>query len=93
MQASMCLYWRKEDNYVLSCPTSSGFSGYYYGPKTEIQSACFRKSDDRPLATMIQGDHLIFYVNVHPATIYVIKSKKVAEGYKQFFMMLWNMAK
>ena len=42
---------------------------------------------------MIQGDHLIFYVNVHPATIYVIKSKKVAEGYKQFFMMLWNMAK
>ena len=46
-----------------------------------------------PLATMIQGDHLIFYVNVHPATIYVIKSKKVAEGYKQFFMMLWNMAK
>jgi len=45
-----------------------------------------------PLATMIQGDSLMFYVNVNPATIYVIKSKKVAEGYKQFFMMLWEMA-
>ncbi len=45
-----------------------------------------------PLATVIQGDTLSFYVNVHPATIYVIKSKKVADGYKIFFNMLWNMA-
>jgi sugar-specific transcriptional regulator TrmB len=44
-----------------------------------------------PLATVIQGDTLSFYVNVHPATIYVIKSKKVAEGYKTFFKMLWEM--
>lgn len=78
---------------------------YYLAP--EVQASRGATIDERqqfklrvlknlttgPLATMIQGDNLIFYVNVHPATIYVIRSKKVAEGYKQFFQMLWNMAK
>jgi sugar-specific transcriptional regulator TrmB len=45
-----------------------------------------------PLATAIQGDLLIFYVNVQPVTMYVIRSKKVADGYRDFFMMLWELA-
>lgn len=45
------------------------------------------------ITTMIQGDNLVFYSNVKPASIYVIKSAKVAESYKDFFMMLWEMAK
>lgn len=43
-----------------------------------------------PLVTMVEGDNLIFYVNVYPTSIYVIKSKKVAEGYRQFFLTLWE---
>lgn len=43
-----------------------------------------------PLVTMVQGDNLIFYVNVYPVSIYIIRSKEVTEGYKQFFMTLWN---
>ncbi len=46
-----------------------------------------------PIATVIQGDTVGFYVNVHPSTIYVIKSKKVAKGHTDFFMMLWELAK
>lgn len=45
------------------------------------------------IATGIQGDTISFYVNVHPASIYVIKSKKIADGYRNFFMMLWEMGK
>jgi sugar-specific transcriptional regulator TrmB len=45
-----------------------------------------------PIITLIQGHTLIFYVNVHPSSIYVIKSQRVAAGYKDFFMMLWEMA-
>lgn len=60
--------------------------------KQEFNLRVLKNLTTGPLSTMIQGDSLIFYVNVKPATIYVIKSKKVAEGYKQFFMMLWEMA-
>jgi sugar-specific transcriptional regulator TrmB len=45
-----------------------------------------------PLVTAIQGDLLIFYVNVQPVTMYVIRSKKVADGYRCFFDMLWEMS-
>ncbi len=44
------------------------------------------------ITTMIQGDNLVFYSNVRPLSIYVIKSPKVAETYRDFFMMLWEMA-
>lgn len=46
-----------------------------------------------PLTTLIQGDLVVFFVNVTPPSIYVIKSQKVAEGYQSFFTMLWNLAK
>jgi len=78
---------------------------YYLAPK--VQEARASIMDERqifhvrvlekltlgPIATVIQGDTVGFYVNVHPATIYVIKSKKVAKGHTDFFLMLWEMAK
>lgn len=41
---------------------------------------------------MIMGDTLSFYTYANPPILYVVKSKIVAENYKKFFEMLWNMA-
>lgn len=77
---------------------------YYLAPKnqkerkTKISSRQHFESRVLPnlkpgyVTTMIQGDNLVFYSNVLPMSIYVIKSEKVAESYKDFFMMLWEMA-
>lgn len=40
----------------------------------------------------IRKDSVLFFTFLTPPLVYVIKSKVVAENYKQFFMMLWNMA-
>lgn len=40
---------------------------------------------------VICNDRISFYGNVEPVSIYTIKSKKIAESYKRFFMMLWGM--
>jgi sugar-specific transcriptional regulator TrmB len=77
---------------------------YYLAPK--VQEARASIMDERqifhvrvlekltlgPIATVIQGDTVGFYVNVHPSSVYVIKSKKVAQGHQDFFMMLWELA-
>ncbi len=44
------------------------------------------------ITTMVQGELLVFYSNVKPPSIYVIKSEKVAQSYRDFFLMLWDMA-
>jgi predicted transcriptional regulator len=41
---------------------------------------------------VIRKDTVLFFSFLTPPLVYVIKSKTVAENYKQFFMMLWNMA-
>lgn len=40
----------------------------------------------------IRKDTVLFFSFLTPPLVYVIKSKTVAENYKQFFMMLWKMA-
>ncbi len=42
---------------------------------------------------MIMNDTVSFYTFVNPPILYVVKSKIVADNFKQFFMMLWDMAK
>lgn len=37
-------------------------------------------------------DRVCFYSFLSPPVLHIIKSEVVAENYKQFFMMLWNMA-
>lgn len=44
------------------------------------------------VSTMVQGENVVLYVHVNPVSIYVIKSAKVAESYKDFFLTLWEMA-
>lgn len=41
---------------------------------------------------MIMNDTLSFYTYANPPILYVVKSKIVAESYKRFFDMLWDMA-
>lgn len=41
---------------------------------------------------VIREGSVMFYSFLTPPLVYVIKSKSVAENYKQFFMMLWNIA-
>ena len=38
-------------------------------------------------------DTVSFYSFLNPPLVYVVKSKEVAQNYKAFFMMLWEMAK
>jgi predicted transcriptional regulator len=42
--------------------------------------------------TVIRKDSVLFFSFLTPPLVYVIKSKTVADNYKQFFMMLWNIA-
>ncbi|MDO8566744.1 MAG: helix-turn-helix domain-containing protein [bacterium] len=41
---------------------------------------------------VVRKNTVLFFSFLTPPLAYVIKSKTVAENYKQFFMMLWNMA-
>lgn len=41
---------------------------------------------------VIRKGSVLFYSFLTPPLVYVIKSETVAENYKQFFMMLWNIA-
>ncbi len=78
---------------------------YYLGPEEEFltlkkaQEAypnfIYRTAKNFPkgvLNTVIREDSVALYSFAKPPLVYVIKSKTVAENYKNFFMMLWNMA-
>ncbi len=41
----------------------------------------------------IRQDEVVFFSFLNPPLLYALKSKAVVEDYKNFFMMLWNMAK
>lgn len=41
---------------------------------------------------VVRKGHVAFFTFLKPSLLYVIKSEAVSENYKQFFMMLWEMA-
>jgi len=41
---------------------------------------------------VVRKDSVSFYTFLNPPLIYIVKASSVAENYKQFFLMLWNMA-
>ncbi len=45
------------------------------------------------VSTVVRFDTVAMYSMIAPPLVYVIKSKRVADDYKKFFDMLWNMAK
>lgn len=73
-------------------PKSQEFRKDYVSKNQHFEVRVLEKMKEGYITTMIQGDNLIFYSNVKPVSIYIIKSKKVAETYKDFFMMLWEMS-
>ncbi|MEK7179417.1 MAG: helix-turn-helix domain-containing protein [Patescibacteria group bacterium] len=77
----------------------------YIGPEEELNAMkkaneahpgfIYRTIKDYPkglLNTVIRGDSVVVYSFAKPPLVYVIKSETVVQNYKQFFMMLWNMA-
>lgn len=42
---------------------------------------------------VVRNNSVLFFSFLNPPLLYIIKSPVVAENYKQFFMMLWNMAR
>lgn len=42
--------------------------------------------------TVIRQDRVCFFSFLNPPTVHIIKSRVVAKNYKDFFMMLWEMA-
>lgn len=77
----------------------------YLGPEEELSAMkkaneahpgfIYRTIKDFPkglLNTVIRNDSVAVYSFAKPPLVYVIKSQTAAENYKQFFMMLWNMA-
>ena len=45
------------------------------------------------MSMVISEGRVAFYGNVDPVSIYTIYSEKIAQDYKDFFMMLWDTAK
>ena len=41
---------------------------------------------------VVRQDTVSFYSFLSPPLVYIVKSSVVAKNYKQFFMMLWDMA-
>lgn len=44
------------------------------------------------MSMVISSGRIAFYGNLDPISVYAIYSEKIEEDYKQFFMMLWEMA-
>lgn len=44
------------------------------------------------MSMVISEGRIAFYGNLDPISVYAIYSEKIEEDYKQFFMMLWEMA-
>ena len=73
-------------------PENQKFRKDYVSERQHFEVRVLSKMKESSITTMVQGNKLIFYSNVKPLSIYIIKSQKVAESYKDFFMMLWEMA-
>lgn len=79
---------------------------YYIGPKEELSAMkhaqeahpgfMYRTINEFPKGLMnvvIRRDLVATYTFAEPPLVYVIKSKIVAENYKRYFDMLWNLGK
>ncbi len=61
-----------------------------------ISSQEFRSLPNMPKGVthlVVRSDTVLFFSFLTPPLVYVVKSEAVAKDYKDFFMMLWNLAK
>lgn len=64
----------------------------HLGRENRYHMRYLEKMPEGILHTVIREDRVCFFSFLKPPTVHVIKSKVVAENYKQFFMMLWEMS-
>lgn len=64
----------------------------HLGRENRYHMRYLEKMPEGILHTVIRNDRVCFFSFLNPPTVHIIKSKVVAENYKQFFTMLWEMA-
>lgn len=69
-----------------------GLYAKYYGLFPNQEYRFIKDLPEGVTHMVIRKDVVLFFSFLTPPLVYVIKSEAVAENYKQFFMMLWNMA-
>jgi sugar-specific transcriptional regulator TrmB len=88
----------------LSLKEERGIIVKYIGSQSEIEEFAKKtgkyqnqlhrflpKMPDGTANMVIRPSEVCFYSFVHPPHVYVVKSKEVADHYKKFFEMLWEM--
>ncbi|MEK7145069.1 MAG: helix-turn-helix domain-containing protein [Patescibacteria group bacterium] len=63
-----------------------------YGSNSDMETRFFETLPEGATHMVVRKDSVSFFSFLRPSLLYVIKSPVVAEDYKQFFMMLWDMA-
>ena len=92
-------------NEIAEVTSKKGLESYYVACKEEMpwpqearkvqKSFRYKILHSLPktaISTVVRNDTVGIYSMVTPPLIYVIKSKRVADDYKKFFDMLWEMA-
>ena len=64
----------------------------YLGLYNNQEYRFLTKLPDSVTHLVVRQDSVSFYSFLNPPLVYIVKSKVVAQNYKDFFMMLWEMA-
>ena len=64
----------------------------YLGLYNNQEYRFLNKLPDSVTHLVVRQDSVSFYSFLNPPLVYIVKSKVVAQNYKDFFMMLWEMA-
>lgn len=85
---------RKKDLQVnyLGCNDEKPFYEQYVGTFKNQEYRFLTKLPKGVTHLVVRHDTVSFYTFLNPPLVYVVKSAVIAENYKQFFMMLWEMA-
>jgi hypothetical protein len=68
------------------------FYKQYVGTFTNQEFRFLKKLPKGITHLVVRQDSVSFYTFLNPPLAYVVKSKVIAQNYKDFFMMLWEMA-
>lgn len=64
----------------------------HLGRESRYHMRYLEKMPEGIMHMVVRKDRVCFFSFLNPPTIHIIKSPIVAENYKQFFMMLWEMS-
>lgn len=75
----------------IGCIDEKPFYNEYIGRFENQEYRFMEKLPKGVTHLVVRKDTVSFYSFLTPPLVYVVKSEQVAENYKQFFMMLWEM--